>query len=379
MGMPSSIRSCPRSKRRGGSRPQEPAARSVSRTYERRSMPRSRASRPVRWHRDHAADRSQRPVPRRADHHRVHRHLERRPLLAQAGAERQLPCDAGANRGPLHRPGVRRNRDVLRGFASPRSAPLVVWSLAGDHPPDRGELPLGAGEPARGPDLWARRALHVRPGDPRVHDWSRLTSDRPRKGRGALSDSSRDRLLAALTGRLLGLLRGLLPGRHASPPYRVSGEPRTRVVRLTEITLSPKRSCRFATLAALKEAQLVDGRQWFRAQATSSEVHRELFVETEDGVRHTGADLLRVTTEFFEVGVVGEREDRVDLQAILEAPVHCPPGQGRRFEYAKLVRQAIAASGRRHDDDRRSRSELAHPLVRWEVTAELSIHFRHPE
>jgi len=28
-------------------------------------------------------------------------------------------------------------------------------------------------------------------------------------------------LLAALASRLLGLLRGLLPGRHASPPYRV--------------------------------------------------------------------------------------------------------------------------------------------------------------
>src|SRR5438552_96475 len=57
----------------------------------------------------------------------------------------------------------------------------------------------------------------------------------------------RYRSSAALPSRLLGLLRGLLPGRHASPPYRVSGEPRrTNRMRLSEITLSPKRTCRIA-------------------------------------------------------------------------------------------------------------------------------------
>ncbi len=41
--------------------------------------------------------------------------------------------------------------------------------------------------------------------------------------------------------------------------------------------------------------------------------------------------------------MVGERENGIDLQAILETSVHGPTGQRRRFEYAKLVGEVTTA------------------------------------
>ena len=68
---------------------------------------------------------------------------------------------------------------------------------------------------------------------------------------------------------------------------------------------------------------------------------RELFVEAEHRVGHDRVDPFGVTAEFFEVRVIRERKNCVDLQAIFQARVHRPTRQSRGFEFThKVVKTA---------------------------------------
>src|SRR5207253_10894810 len=188
------------------------------------------------------------------------------------------------------------------------------------------------------------------------------------------------RSLAALPSRLLGLLGGLLPGRHASPPYRVSGEPLRTASMCAWGNNAPSKTILQKLLEADSEQpKLVGGAERFCAQPATTEVHGELFVEAQHRVRQARSHLLGVTTELLEVGVVGEREDGVDLQPILEAAVHRPTRQRGRLEFAQQVLEAMAAGRRGRDDDRWLKSWFVEAMMFREITAEFPIHFRHAE